>query len=144
MSAQTRSEIKKLLKDHGLAPVRRLGQHFLADGNITRKIVEVAGVGPGDNVLEVGGGTGTLTRALAGSGAHVVTFEIDRLRPISERGTGTRTTGIKRVVHPRREPNRRLAFPVLLDGRTDQRSRPAADTSGAGRTERGEEVRRAC
>lgn len=77
MSAQTRSEIEELLTRHGLAPVRRLGQHFLADANITRKIVALAGVGPGDRVVEIGAGTGTLTQALAATGARVVTYEVD-------------------------------------------------------------------
>jgi 16S rRNA (adenine1518-N6/adenine1519-N6)-dimethyltransferase len=88
VSAQTRTEIKQLLEAHGLSPVHRLGQHFLADGNIIRKIVKLAKVGEGDNVLEVGAGTGTLTRALAGTGAHVVSYEIDTgLRPILEEVT---------------------------------------------------------
>lgn len=78
MSAQTRSDIEELLRRHGVAPVRRLGQHFLADPNITRKIVAVAGVGPGDQVVEIGAGTGTLTRALAAAGARVVAYEVDR------------------------------------------------------------------
>lgn len=83
MTAQTRSEIAELLQRHGLAPVHRLGQHFLADGNITRKIVELAGVGPGSKVVEIGAGTGTLTRALAATGASVVAYEIDEgLRPV--------------------------------------------------------------
>lgn len=77
MSAQTRSQIEELLRRHGLSPRRRLGQHFLADANITRKIVDAAGVGPGENVLEIGAGTGTLTRALAEAGARVVTYEVD-------------------------------------------------------------------
>jgi 16S rRNA (adenine1518-N6/adenine1519-N6)-dimethyltransferase len=77
MTAQTRSEIAALLRAHGVAPSKRLGQHFLADGNITRKIVGLAGVGPGDQVVEVGAGTGTLTRALAAAGAHVVAYEVD-------------------------------------------------------------------
>ena len=67
MTAQTRSEIAGLLSRHGLSPSRRLGQHFLADANITRKIVDIAGVRPGEQVLEIGAGTGTLTR---GSGCH--------------------------------------------------------------------------
>jgi len=88
MSAQTRSEIKQMLESHGLAPMHRLGQHFLADPNITRKIVEVSGVGPGDQVLEIGAGTGTLTSALAESGARVVAYEIDPgLRPVLEEVT---------------------------------------------------------
>jgi 16S rRNA (adenine1518-N6/adenine1519-N6)-dimethyltransferase len=83
MTAQTRSEIAALLERHGLAPVHRLGQHFLADANITRKIVTLAGVESGSKVVEVGAGTGTLTRALAASGARVVAYEIDDgLRPV--------------------------------------------------------------
>lgn len=85
MSAQTRSEIADLLAVHGLRPVHRLGQHFLADANITRKIVGVAEITEGDHVVEVGAGTGTLTRALAAAGAEVMAFEVDaRLRPILE------------------------------------------------------------
>jgi 16S rRNA (adenine1518-N6/adenine1519-N6)-dimethyltransferase len=88
VTAQTRSEIAELLERHGLAPVHRLGQHFLADANITRKIVAVAGVGPGSQVVEVGAGTGTLTRALAAAGARVIGYEVDRgLRPVLEEVT---------------------------------------------------------
>ena len=83
MTAQTRSEIAALLDRHGLSPIKHLGQHFLADANITRKIVEVSEVGPGSRVVEIGAGTGTLTRALAAAGAHVVAYEIDQgLAPV--------------------------------------------------------------
>lgn len=85
MSAQTRTEISRLLAEHGLRPTQRLGQHFLADGNVTRKIVSLAAVGSGDQVVEIGAGTGTLTMALARSGATVVAYEVDeRLRPVLE------------------------------------------------------------
>lgn len=88
MMAQTRSEIAALLERHGLAPRHRLGQHFLADANITRKVVGLAGVGPGSRAVEVGAGTGTLTKALAESGAHVVAYEVDEgLRPALEEET---------------------------------------------------------
>lgn len=88
MSAQTRTEIAALLERHGLSPVRRLGQHFLADGNIIRRIVSVAGVEDGTQVVEVGAGTGTLTRALAAAGASVVAYEIDTgLKPVLEEVT---------------------------------------------------------
>jgi SAM-dependent methyltransferase len=81
--AQSRSEIAGLLERHGLAPIHRLGQHFLADANITRRIVDLAGVTPGSKVVEIGAGTGTLTKALAEKGCHVVAYEIDEgLRPI--------------------------------------------------------------
>jgi 16S rRNA (adenine1518-N6/adenine1519-N6)-dimethyltransferase len=83
MTAQTRSEVLDLLTRHGRHPVKALGQHFLADPNIVRKIVEVAGVHPGDRVLEIGAGTGTLTRALAETGARVLAYEVDGgLRPV--------------------------------------------------------------
>lgn len=86
--AQTRSEIADLLERHGLAPIHRLGQHFLADANIARKIVSLAGIEAGTRVVEVGAGTGTLTRALAYEGAHVVAYEIDHgLRPVLEEVT---------------------------------------------------------
>ena len=45
-------------------PIKRLGQHFLIDPNIVRKIVVVAELGPSDHVLEIGPGRGILTEAL--------------------------------------------------------------------------------
>jgi 16S rRNA (adenine1518-N6/adenine1519-N6)-dimethyltransferase len=88
MTAQSRSEIVGLLERHGLAPVHRLGQHFLADANITRRIVDVADVGPGSKVVEIGAGTGTLTRVLAETGCRVVSYEIDEgLRSVLEEVT---------------------------------------------------------
>jgi 16S rRNA (adenine1518-N6/adenine1519-N6)-dimethyltransferase len=88
MTAQSRSEIAALLSRHDIAPSHRLGQHFLADANITRKIVDLAGVGAGDRVIEVGAGTGTLTRALAATKASVVAYEVDTaLRPLLEEVT---------------------------------------------------------
>ncbi len=83
MSAQARSDVKELLERHGIRPVKALGQHFLVDPNITRKIVSLAGLSRGDGVVEVGPGTGTLTLALAEAGADVVAYEIDeKLRPV--------------------------------------------------------------
>lgn len=77
MTAQTLSEMRQLLARHGLQPRRRLGQHFLADPNLIRRIVGAAGVTAGDQVLEIGAGTGTLTRALVSSGAKVLAIEVD-------------------------------------------------------------------
>lgn len=78
MNAQARSEVRDLLERHGIRPVKTLGQHFLVDPNITRKIVTLSGVSAGDAVVEVGPGTGTLTSSLAAVGADVVAYEIDR------------------------------------------------------------------
>ena len=89
MTAQTRSNITDLLERHGVRPSHRLGQHFLADANITRRIVAEAAVVPGQKVVEIGAGTGTLTSALVASGAEVVAYEVDeRLRPVLEETVG--------------------------------------------------------
>jgi len=58
-------------------PKKSLGQHFLSDPGILRKIVEGAGVTPEDRVLEIGPGPGALTRALLGAGATVWAIEAD-------------------------------------------------------------------
>lgn len=88
---QSRSDVKALLSRHGLSPDKKLGQHFLADPNITRKIAALAAVGPGDRVVEIGPGTGTLTAALEETGAAVTAIEIDdSLRPVLEESTSAR------------------------------------------------------
>jgi 16S rRNA (adenine1518-N6/adenine1519-N6)-dimethyltransferase len=68
---------RALLAQLGRRPQRRLGQNFLVDGNIVRKSLELAAVGPGDAVVEIGPGLGTLTEALLGAGAHVWAVEKD-------------------------------------------------------------------
>jgi 16S rRNA (adenine1518-N6/adenine1519-N6)-dimethyltransferase len=81
----TPTELRELLAAHGLRPSKALGQHFLADPNTARRIVRLAGVGSGDHVVEVGPGVGSLTLALADSGAHVLAVELDRhLLPVLE------------------------------------------------------------
>jgi 16S rRNA (adenine1518-N6/adenine1519-N6)-dimethyltransferase len=72
------ADIAQLLSDHGLRPSRALGQNFVADPNTVRRIARLAGVGPGTRVLEIGAGLGSLTLALAETGATVVTVETDR------------------------------------------------------------------
>ncbi len=75
---QTLSEIRALLAERGLRPRRALGQHFLHDKNQIEKLVANARIEPGEVVLEVGPGTGTLTEALLERGGDVVACEIDR------------------------------------------------------------------
>lgn len=72
-----RSRIRELLDDQELSPRKALGQHFLTDPNVARRIVRLAGVGEGEKVVEIGGGTGALTVELAATGAHIVVYEID-------------------------------------------------------------------
>jgi 16S rRNA (adenine1518-N6/adenine1519-N6)-dimethyltransferase len=74
----TPRQIRDLLSEHGLAPSRALGQNFVADPNTVRRIAALAAVGPGDHVVEVGPGLGSLTLALAETGASVLAVEIDR------------------------------------------------------------------
>ena len=75
---QTKNEIREILVSAGLRPQKRLGQHFLIDGNLLTKIVEAAGIRDGDVVLEVGAGTGNLTEILLDLAGWVVAVEIDR------------------------------------------------------------------
>jgi 16S rRNA (adenine1518-N6/adenine1519-N6)-dimethyltransferase len=74
----TRADIQRLLVDGGLHPSRALGQNFVADPNTVRRIARLAGVGPGSSVLEIGAGLGSLTLALAETGASVTAVELDR------------------------------------------------------------------
>jgi 16S rRNA (adenine1518-N6/adenine1519-N6)-dimethyltransferase len=74
----SRPAIRELLVDHGLAPRRDLGQNFVADPNTVRRIADLARVGPGDHVVEIGAGLGSLTLALAETGAAVTAVEVDR------------------------------------------------------------------
>lgn len=86
-----RAETVALLERHGVRLRRSLGQNFLAEPNVVRKIVAVAGVGPGSKVLEIGAGAGTLTRALTDAGAEVIAYEVDEgLRPVLEETVGDR------------------------------------------------------
>ena len=81
----TPSSVRALLSERGLRPSRALGQHFLADPNTARRIVRLAGVSEGDQVLEIGPGLGSLTLALAEAGADVIALELDRhLAPVLE------------------------------------------------------------
>jgi 16S rRNA (adenine1518-N6/adenine1519-N6)-dimethyltransferase len=74
----SRAAVRALLEQHGLSPSRALGQNFVADANTVRRVARLAGVGPGDRVVEIGAGLGSLTLALAETGAEVVAVEIDR------------------------------------------------------------------
>jgi 16S rRNA (adenine1518-N6/adenine1519-N6)-dimethyltransferase len=73
----SRPTIRDLLSERGLAPRRDLGQNFVADPNTVRRIAHLARVGPGDRVVEVGAGLGSLTLALAETGATITAVEVD-------------------------------------------------------------------
>lgn len=71
------AEVRELLARHGLAPNRELGQNFLIDEAVAERLVRLAGVEPGDRVIEIGTGLGALSRALAARGARVLSLEVD-------------------------------------------------------------------
>jgi 16S rRNA (adenine1518-N6/adenine1519-N6)-dimethyltransferase len=73
----TPKSTRELLTQLSHEPKRFLGQNFLVDGNIVRKSVELGGVVPGDTVVEIGPGLGTLTNALLTAGAEVWAVERD-------------------------------------------------------------------
>jgi 16S rRNA (adenine1518-N6/adenine1519-N6)-dimethyltransferase len=86
--------IRDLARRHGVRPTKSLGQNFLIDPNLARAIAADAGVGLGDRVVEVGAGFGSLTVALASTGADVLAIEFDRaLIPALEEVT----SGLERV-----------------------------------------------
>lgn len=77
----TPSVTRHIMKAFNLRASKRLGQNFLVDANIVRGIVEAVGAKPGDRILEIGPGIGTLTQGLAESGAEVTAVELDKKLP---------------------------------------------------------------
>ena len=76
--------LKKIIKDYQLSANKSLGQNFLLDMNLLRKIAKSAGAKQGEVFLEIGAGPGGLTRALLAEGADkVIVIEKDsRCMPI--------------------------------------------------------------
>lgn len=92
----TPSATREVLERHGLFTKYGLGQNFLVNDDVVRKILELADVRADDRVLEVGPGIGTLTAALLQRAGHVTSIEkdydlpvvlADTLAPWSERFT---------------------------------------------------------
>ena len=86
------AEIRGLAAELDVRPTKKLGQNFVHDPNTVRRIVELAGVGDGDVVLEVGPGLGSLTLGLLAAGSRVIAVEIDPVlaerlpKTVAERG----------------------------------------------------------
>ncbi|KAF1293072.1 16S rRNA (adenine(1518)-N(6)/adenine(1519)-N(6))-dimethyltransferase RsmA [Candidatus Enterococcus leclercqii] len=79
----TPSKTREILKRHGFTFKKSLGQNFLTEPNILRKIVETGDIDENTNVIEVGPGIGALTEHLVRSAHQVLAFEIDdRLIPV--------------------------------------------------------------
>ena len=74
----TPAVLKWIFSQRGISPNKRFGQNFLIDQNTLLKIPDIAELNENDVVLEIGTGTGGLTRLLAEISRHVFTVEVDR------------------------------------------------------------------
>lgn len=72
------ADVRALAARYGIRPTKQRGQNFVVDANTVRRIVRAADLVPGERVLEVGSGLGSLTLALLGDGHPVTAVEIDR------------------------------------------------------------------
>lgn len=77
----SREVTRYILKTFNIHMSKKLGQNFLIDADIVRGIVDAADIRPGDRVLEIGPGIGTLTQGLAEAGAEVTAVELDKKLP---------------------------------------------------------------
>ena len=91
MNDLTKTDIISLLDRYGLSPLKKLGQNFLADSNIARKIADAAAIDKDTNVIEIGPGLGSLTGRLAERAKSVVCIELDSglMRVLRDRFGGT-------------------------------------------------------
>ena len=70
--------LNEILKDCNFEFKKKFGQNFISDQNLLNAICDDADIKPTDNVLEIGVGAGTLTKALAQNAKNVVGFEVDK------------------------------------------------------------------
>ena len=79
----------RILQAFHLKADKNLGQNFLVEESVVNRIAKAAELTPEDTVLEIGPGIGTLTQALAMTGASVVSVELDkRLIPVLQETVG--------------------------------------------------------
>ncbi len=71
-------EVRQLLRQYNIRPSKRLGQNFLIDGNVQRKIMDAVGLDREDVALEIGPGLGALTEGLCKRARKVVAVEKDK------------------------------------------------------------------
>jgi 16S rRNA (adenine1518-N6/adenine1519-N6)-dimethyltransferase len=89
--SEARASLERLSR-FGIRPNRELGQNFLVDDNLLDVIGRLAELGPGDRVLEIGGGLGILSAYLAPRVSHLHVIETDRrLEPVLAEALGPHT-----------------------------------------------------
>lgn len=97
------AEVRELADRLGLRPSKQRGQNFVIDPNTIRRIVRLARLQDGDDVLEVGPGLGSLTLGLLAAGHRVLAVEVDAalagaLMPTVQRQAPTRAADLTVVV----------------------------------------------
>ena len=71
------SKTKEILNKYNIQAKKNYGQNFLVDGNVVKKILNIAGVDKETTVIEIGPGLGSMTELLAKDAKKVICFEID-------------------------------------------------------------------
>ncbi|MCK4948429.1 MAG: ribosomal RNA small subunit methyltransferase A [Candidatus Aureabacteria bacterium] len=72
------SEVKKILEQEKISPLKRFGQNFLIDSNIARKFAATLDFDEKDTVIEIGPGLGAISSIILQSGCSLIAYEIDR------------------------------------------------------------------
>jgi 16S rRNA (adenine1518-N6/adenine1519-N6)-dimethyltransferase len=99
MSTETLECVSGFFMTNDFFQKKQLGQHFLKDKNIIRKIVKIAEIEPNEKVWEIGPGLGILTDELLQTGCNLTCFEIDQsLYPILKEKFGEQITLIENDV----------------------------------------------
>lgn len=75
---RTSEQWRSLLKKNRIRPTKSMGQNFLTETSVVEAIVEIAEIGAGDLVIEIGPGMGILSREIISSGATLIAVELDR------------------------------------------------------------------
>ena len=107
------ADIRLLANRIGLRPTKALGQNFVHDANTIRRITRIADLAPGEVVLEVGPGLGSLTLGLLDEGARVVAVEVDpRLAAVLPETIRERAPGLANDLTVIARDARRLDTPL--------------------------------
>jgi len=69
--------VRKILREHGIRPLKRLGQSFLEDRNAINKIINISDIRRDDVIVEIGAGVGLMTESIAKKARKVVALDID-------------------------------------------------------------------